>query len=464
MIARRPDRLAVAYLTSRYPALSHTFIEREVQGLRDQGVRVETFTVRPAPPDSLVTPQLREQAARTRPLLGAGAGTWLRAHLALAVRHPGVWGAGLSRALRTGPLSPRARLWQVFYFAEAVVLLQHLRRLGIRHVHAHFVNVASDVARHTAALGRDLQGPQAGWRWSFTMHGPTGFESVKAVDLAAKTREADGVSCITDYCRSQLMALVDPPHWERMRVVHMTVDAHTYHPPSRPRAHVGPLRLLFVGRLVPQKGPSVLLDAIDLLRRQGVDVHARIVGAGPLADDLALQVQRRDLGGRVELTGPLGQDRLPQLYREADLFVLPSFAEGLPVVLMEAMATGLPVVTTQIAGVNELVTDGTHGRIVAAGRADLLAAAIAGLASDPAKRERMGEAAREAVLAGFTLEAGAAAARDFIAGVQGVEGVVQPAGSAADSAAGSAADRPRHEPGRPTRRERIRLRVKGVRR
>lgn len=415
---RAPD--GVAYLVSRYPALSHTFIEREVAGLRAAGVRVETFTVRPTPSEQLITDGLRAEAEHTTALIGDPRlrRTVWRAHVRLLRENPGAWFAGLARALRTGPRSPKARLWQVFYFLEAVVLLHHLRARGLRHVHAHFVNVGSDVARHTAALGADVEGEQAGWRWSFTMHGPTGFDAVEAVDLAAKTRDADGVSCITDFCRSQLMTLVEPEHWPKLQVVHMSVDADTYHPPAAPRGHDGPLRLLDVGRLVPAKGPSILLDAIESLRERGVEVDARIVGAGPLRDDLAAAVRDRGLT-EVTLTGPLGQDFLPELYRWADVFVLPSFSEGLPVVLMEAMATGLPVVTTQIAGVNELVTDGVHGAVVPAGRAERLADAIATLAADPDLRARLGAAGREAVLAGFTPETTAPAAARFLQAAQG---------------------------------------------
>lgn len=409
---------AVAYLVSRYPAISHTFIEREIAGLRSRGVRVETFTVRPCPPEGLITDTMRAENARTRPLIGAGAATWVRAHLGLLRRAPGVWFSGLARALRTGPLSPRARIWQVFYFGEAVVLLEAMRRDGLRHVHAHFANVAADVARHTAALGRDLDGPDAGWRWSFTMHGPTGFESVKESDLAAKGVDADGVSCITDFCRSQMMWLVGPEHWSKMDLVRMTVDADVYHPPAQPRHHDGPLRLLTVGRLVPEKGPSVLVEAIDLLRARGVEVEARLVGAGPLAESLAADVQRRGLGRSITLTGPMGQDALPDLYRWADVFVLPSFQEGLPVVLMEALATELPVVTTQIAGVSELVHDGEQGRVVPAGRADLLADALEQLARDEQTRLRYGRAGRVAVLEEFTPSTASVAAERFLEQVQ----------------------------------------------
>jgi len=410
---------AVAYLVSRYPALSHTFIEREILGLREQGVRVETFSVRAAPPESLVSRVMKEEGHRTLPLIGAGAATWLSAHLRLLRRAPDVWFAGLARALRTGPLSPRARLWQGFYFAEAVVLVHHMRKSGLRHVHAHFANVASDVARHAAAIGRGLDGTDSGWRWSFTMHGPTGFDAVEKTDLAAKARQADGVSCITDFCRSQMMFLVEPEHWNRFSVVRMTVDADRYQPPTTPRHHDdGRVRLLDVGRLVAEKGSPVLVEAVDILHSRGVDVDLKLVGAGPLAEQLEADIARRGLGDSITLTGPIGQDELPDLYRWADVFVLPSFQEGLPVVLMEALSTELPAVTTQIAGVSELIRDGAEGRLVPAGRADLLADALEELARDPELRRRMGAAGREAVLREFTPATAAPAARAFIEQVQ----------------------------------------------
>ena len=196
----------------------------------------------------------------------------------------------------------------------------------------------------------------------------------------------------------------------------MTVDPQTYAPPSTPRPAQGPLRLLSVGRLVPEKGAPVLLEALTLLRERGVDVRARIVGGGPRADSLAADVTRRGLDDVVDLVGPVGQDEMPGEYHRADVFVLPSFQEGLPVVLMEALATELPVVTTRIAGVAELVVDGENGRLVPAGRADLLADAIASLL-DPAVRARLGRAGRARVEREFTPATQAPAMAEFLARV-----------------------------------------------
>lgn len=406
----------VAYLVSQYPCLSHTFIEREVLGLRSVGVDVRTHSVRPCPPSELRSVAMREEAETTLTLHGTSKAEIAAAHAALGRRSPAGYAAGLAMAGRSGRSSLKPKVWQGFYFAEAVVLYERLRAQGVRHLHAHFANVSCDIARIVVAIGRAEDGPESGWRWSFTMHGPTEFEEVSAHDLPAKVEDADGVSAISDFCRSQLMRLVDPQHWAKIDVVHMTVDAQTYLPPAGGRSADGPLNLLYVGRLVPEKGAPVLLDAISQLVERGVDVHARIVGGGQLADSLAADVARRGLESVVDLVGPVGQDDMPGEYHRADLFVLPSFQEGLPVVLMEALATGLPVVTTRIAGVAELVVDGETGRLVPAGRADLLADAIASL-TDPARRAELGRNGRRAVEASFTPVTEAPAMARFLAGV-----------------------------------------------
>lgn len=407
----------VAYLVSQYPCLSHTFIEREVLGLRALGVDVQMHSVRPCPESELRSAVMREEATRTATLHGTPPAEIAAAHSALARRSPAGYAAGAAMAARSGRTALKPKVWQGFYFAEAVLLYERLRSAGIRHVHAHFANVSCDVARIVVAIGRAEDGPDAGWRWSFTMHGPTEFEEVSAHDLPAKVEDADGVSAISDFCRSQLMRLVDPSHWGKIDVVHMTVDPQAYPPPPSPRPVDGPLDLLYVGRLVPEKGAPVLLEAVSLLRDRGVDVRARIVGGGPLAESLATDVAHRGLGDVVELVGPVGQDDMPAEYHRADVFVLPSFQEGLPVVLMEALTTELPVVTTRIAGVAELVVDGENGRLVPAGRADLLAEAIESLA-DPELRVRLGRDGRQAVEAAFTPATEAPAMAAFLAGVR----------------------------------------------
>lgn len=410
----------VAYLVSKYPAISHTFIEREVLALRAAGAEVHTFSVRPCPDSELKSEAMRAEAASTTVLIDDVRNAYPRAHAKVLRAAPKAWAATLARAARSGDVTAKARLWQSFYFAEAVVLFEEMRSRGLRHVHVHFPNVSADVARLTVHLGRLVDGPDAGWRWSMSIHGPTEFEAVDRVDLPAKVRSADGIACISDFARSQLMRLVGTADWPKMKLVRMSVDANVYLPPADERAgrEGQPLRVLYVGRLVPEKGSPVLLDAVRQLRERGVDVEVRLVGSGELEADLRAEIARHGLDGVVTLAGAIGQDELPQWYHWADVFCLPSFQEGLPVVLMEALATELPVVTTRIAAIEELVVDGEMGHVVAPGRADALADALAHEASDPELRRRQGRAGRQAVLREFTPSSTSTAMLRFLAGVQ----------------------------------------------
>jgi colanic acid/amylovoran biosynthesis glycosyltransferase len=398
---REASPTRVAYLVSRYPALSHAFIETEVAALRGLGVEVHTFSVRPARRAELLTDRARDEAEATGVLVGSTA-TVLRAVLALLRRSPRALAAGLRVAAGSGGPSLRARVWQIFYLLEAVVLWWRMSLAGLRHVHVHFANNGAGIARLSVVLGAAVDGPAAGWRWSLAMHGPTEFEDQTRFGLAGKVSSASAIACITDFCRSQVMRLLLPAEWHKTGVVKMAVDTARFRPPAEDHARVaapaGPLRILTVGRLVPEKGAPVLVDAVARLQASGCPVTLTVVGAGPLEAQLAEQARALGVDDAVRLMGPVGQEHLPALYRESDVFCLPSFAEGLPVVLMEAMASGLPVVTTAIAGIPELVVDRQTGLVVPAGRADLVAAALSALATDPGLRRSLGEAARAAVM------------------------------------------------------------------
>jgi len=400
----------VAYLVSQYPLISHTFVEREIEGLRRRGTEVHTFSVRP--PGALLSEAMRAEAARTVVLRSSLADIARSSARELRV-HPRASLGTMSRAVGTGEARARSRLWQLFYAAEGMRLFEELNRVGVRHLHAHFANNGADIARATIAHARSVD-RRGNWRWTFTMHGPTEFEAVERFDLAGKVATAAGVACISDFTRSQLMRLSSPTEWDKLEVVHMSVDTDRFVPPAQPRSHDGPLRILDVGRLVPEKGAPVLLDAVSQLADRGVPVEVRFVGGGELEDGLREEIASRGLADRVVLVGSVGQDEILAQYYWADVFCLPSFAEGLPVVLMEAMATELPVLTTPINGIPELVRDGSNGHLVAPGRADLLADALAGLAGDPERRRNLGEQARRDVVAEFSLDACSAAQQQFL--------------------------------------------------
>lgn len=401
-----PGPVRVAYLVSQYPALSHAFIEREVLELRAAGAQVTTFTVRRCPPEQLKSAEMRREDARTTALLGQAPTAYVREVARYArTGGPGALLGGVRAAVRAGRGGPRDRAWQAFYLVEALRLVAIMRAIGLRHVHVHFANNGADVARLACVLGNGLRTPDdsPAWTWSFSMHGPTELEDPDAHGLRDKTRDAAFVACISAYARDRLAGYLDPQDRHRLPIVHMGVDSEHFPPAAAERRARAPgaLRVLFVGRLVTEKGPDVLVEA---LARLGLPFVGKIVGAGPLAEQLHDLITERGLAGQIHLLGGRGQDELPELYRWADVFCLPSFREGVPVVLMEAMASELPVVTTAVAGIPELVTDGVSGLFVPPGDPDALAAAVRELALDPDRRETFGRAGRHAVLRSFTAE------------------------------------------------------------
>lgn len=243
------------------------------------------------------------------------------------------------------------------------------------------------------------------------MHGPPEFYEVERTRLPAKVRDADAVVCISDFCRSQLMGLVDEDAWDKLHVVHCGIGLEHF---SGSPSHNGrrELEVLTVGRIVPVKGHVVLLEAVAELRARRVPVRLTLVGDGPKREQLERMAGRLGLGGSVRFAGAVGQDEIRSYYERADLVCLPSFAEGLPVVLVEAMAMGLPVVSTRIMGIPEVVDHGVTGLLVPPARADLLADAIDRLARDPKLRATMGRAGREKVVEEFDAERTAARLRE----------------------------------------------------
>ncbi|MET0558984.1 MAG: glycosyltransferase family 4 protein [Solirubrobacterales bacterium] len=414
--------MRIAYFCSAYPAISHTFILREVEALRRLGMKITTFAIRPTPQDQLLAAADREAAATTVTILPFRR-RQLAAHLRLALRAPAVYLATLRRAFDLAPPGLRGRLWQLFYFLEAVVLWRECERRDIDHVHVHLANAAADVAMLAAEIGRAVR-PGSDWGWSFTMHGPTEFYDVRHFRLPEKIGSARFVVCISDFARSQLMGFCEPETWERLHVVHVGIPIERFTPAAAAPASNGNgsengnghrPTVLYIGRLVPEKGQAVLLEAVAELARRGTDVELALAGEGRLRVELEAEAGRLGIAERVCFLGAVGQEELHRLYEDAAIFCLPSFAEGVPVVLMEAMAMGLPVVTTRIAGIPELIDDGSSGVLVAPGRPDQLADSLAELAADGELRRRLGAGGRDAVERGFDCEATAAQLYDVFA-------------------------------------------------
>jgi len=357
--------------------------------LRELGLNIDTFSIHRSDPSHLLAQADWEEYRRTFAVRPVRARAFADAHLSALRDSRGAYVRAMAKALTRGRRSLRDIAWQLFYFLEAVPIWIQIRRAGLRHVHAHFTSPAADIAMIVAELG---DGRQA-LSWSFSAHGADIQETDQRL-LAEKIRSATRVVCVSDYGRSQLMAIVGPEHWSKIGVVHCGVNLEDF-PVNRlapqDSRHV---RILNVGRLVSVKGQSLLLEAVKLVSERGVNVTLTVIGDGPLRTALRETARRLDIEENVEFPGRVGQDNIAAYYRSADLFCLPSLREGVPVVLMEAMASGVPVIATRITGIPELVEDGETGLLVPPGRPDSMADAIIRLSGDGELRKRLTRAAR----------------------------------------------------------------------
>jgi len=379
--------MAIAYLVNHYPTVSHSFIRREIAGLEAAGVRVRRFSVRP-PPGHLPDPEDQAEAAQTIVVLTKGAvPRLLLTALGTALAHPVRWFRALRTAIGMGQGMPKATLRQLAYLVEACWIARRLD--GISHIHAHFGTNSAAVARLTHLL--------SGISYSFTVHGPDEFDAPRALDLPGKIADAKYVIGISSFGRSQLMRWTDPKAWGKLLVVRCGVDRIFTGAVER-----GPCiapDLCCVARLSGQKGLPLLIEAAARLKARAIDFRLTLVGDGEMRADIERMIEERGLADRVIITGYLSAEGVREIVAASRAMVLPSFAEGLPVVIMEALALRTPVVASAIAGTPELV-DGTCGWLVPAGAIESLVEAMAAvLDADPVRLRAMGDIGRARVLA-----------------------------------------------------------------
>lgn len=396
--------VGLAYLVSRYPAVSHTFILREVQGLRALGLRVEVASInRPDRTPQQMPGDEREEDAATYGIKRHGAAGALLALGWAAATRPLALARTLREALRFG--RGLRRLYALFYAVEAAMVARWMEQRGLRHLHVHFGNEAAAVGTLVKTL--------AGVGLSLTIHGPDEFDDVPGQQLRRKVEAADRVVCISQFARSQLMRLSAPAHWAKLQLCRLGVDPQRFVPAAEPRP-AGPVRLLSVGRLTPAKGQLLLVQACAELRRAGLPFHLTIVGDGPDRARLEEAVQHNELQSRVRFTGSLNQAQVREELARADVFVLPSLAEGIPVVLMEAMASGVPCVSCPVNGIPELIEHDRNSLLATPGDVPSLALQLRRLIEDAALRQRLAEAGRVQVEQHFHLGRNVAALAEIL--------------------------------------------------
>ena len=379
--------MRIAYLVNQYPKVSHSFIRREILALERLGIEVMRIALRAA---EVVDEEDCIERKHTRYVLSEGAPGLLLSLARALLTRPTSLIRTLALACRMGRHAERPLFVHLVYLAEACRIETWLRKARVQHLHAHFGTNSAEVAMLVHSLG----GPD----WSFTVHGPEEFDMPRFIGLGEKIRHCSFVVAVSSYTRSQLYRWAEPQCWRKVQVVHCGLDAAYFAGPAI--AVPAARRLVCVGRICEQKGQLLLVEAAHRLMVQGADFELVLAGDGEMRDVIEALVIRQNLQGRVRITGWISSEQVRDEILAARALVLPSFAEGLPVVIMEAMALRRPVISTFVAGIPELVKPGEHGWLVPSGDVERLMNAMRACLDAPADvLNRMGEAAHERVLA-----------------------------------------------------------------
>jgi len=427
--------MRIAYLTGEYPRVTDTFIQREVAALRRQGEKegttVHTFSVRSPVAFESLSPAQQKEREQTQYLLPPNPLAVLSAHLTLLITQPKRYVQAIALAWRTRQLGVRGSLYQLIYFIEAGLLAHQLNCQGIDHLHNHFGDSSCTVAMLASAMGE--------FGYSLTLHGPGIFFEPYRWRLDEKISRAKFVSCISNFCRSQAMIFAPLEAWPNLHIVHCGVDPQEFSEqgasaqlasaqsarPQSASAQVASAqlasaqaavatgnldnpdsethRLLYVGRLAAAKGLPILLQSLAELKHTLPTVQLTVVGDGADRNLLTEQVAALGLTEQVDFVGYQSPESVREYLQQSDVFVMSSFAEGVPVVLMEAMMAGLPVVATQIAGVSELVVEGVNGLLVPPSDVVALGDRIQTLLKDKSLRTRLGQQGQQKVRMEFNI-------------------------------------------------------------
>jgi len=386
--------IRIAYMMSRFPKLTETFVLDEILEMGRCGIAVEIFPLWREDAD-VVHSEARPLVARARfaPLLN---GRIALDNLRCLVRRPRRYLSTLFTLVTANWRSPRFLLGAIAIFPKACSFALEMRRLGVRHVHAHF---ASHPAAAAFVIGRMADIP-----WSFTAHG-SDLHRDQAM-LREKVTEAAFVVTISEYNKRFILERVGADYADKVQVIHCGVEVERF---EQAQFASGPLQIICVGTLHAVKGQSFLLQACALLRDRGVDFTCHLIGDGPDRGKLEHQAAALRIDERVVFHGACEREQVRALFARMHIAVAPSVPtadgrrEGIPVVLMEAAACGLPLVASRLSGIPEIVLDGETGYLAEPGDAVGLADSIERVARSPALGRRLGDAARQHLELNFNL-------------------------------------------------------------
>ncbi len=380
----------LAYLISLYPAISHTFILREILGLKKMGFEIAVASINSLDKahTNLTKDELSEHQntfyIKKQGFLGA-----LKALATTLFTHPIGLFKGLWTSIKLGGLHPKNFLYSFAYFIEALILGNWISSKQISHLHVHFINPAT-----TVGLIASKTFPIT---YSFTSHGPDEFYDIKGQSILEKILAAKFVVSISYYNQSQLMRVAPHTEWDKFNVIRLGIDPTIFAPTSKNKPNEL-FEILCVGRLAPTKGQLLLVDAVNTLIQEGLPLRLLLIGNGP---DWNILKQKENKN--ILLEGSVNQDKIQNFYNQADLFVLPSFAEGVPIVLMEAMAKEIPCISTYVNGIPELIENKLNGILIAPSSIEELVNAIRESYSNQALRNQIAKGGREKILLKYDL-------------------------------------------------------------
>jgi colanic acid/amylovoran biosynthesis glycosyltransferase len=366
--------LKLAYFVNDQPKPSHTFIRREIMALERHGQPVVRYALR-GWADKLVDPDDIAEQGKTRYVLKAGLGALLRSTATFALNRPSQAFKGFKLMLQTARGGSRSIGHHAITWAEACEIVQWCVQDGVEHVHAHFGTNSAEVVMIARAMG----GPS----YSFTVHGADEWDMPRQLKLREKLEHASFVVAISSFTRSQMARWARPEDRDKIHVVHCGLDASSFSGELTPVPDTH--HLVCVGRLCVEKGQDTLVQAVAEVVKRGVPIHLELVGDGPLRPRIEMLIQQHGLQQHVSLAGWASSATVFEKFRQARAMVLPSTSEGLPVVIMEALALGRPVVSTYIAGIPELVRDGQEGFLIPAGDTPTLVQALVRVLTTPAE-------------------------------------------------------------------------------
>ena len=393
--------MKIAYFMNTYPMTSTTFIRREIEALETLNVKIERYAVRRWR-EQLVDPRDLTEVERTKYFLTGNLSGLLFTFFKEVFANPHAIRRGLTAAWRLAARGEGISIKHVAYLLQAVYLRRQARLDDVQHIHAYFATNATYVAMLSHIMG----GPS----YSFTAHGPDEFDCSRALNFDDKLSNASFAVAISRHCKAKLLLLGGVRHAKKIRIVHCGIDTNEF--PSSDVDDTTSHTLICVGRLCSNKGQALIPAVVERLKSDFPRLRVLLIGDGEARRDIEREIMDRGLEQHIEIKGWLPNCAVRELMRKSRALLLPSFAEGLPIVIMESLAMGRPVISTYVAGIPELL-DSNCGWIVPAGsERDLEAVIRQALAASPAELTRLGGIGRARVVAGFDIKKSASALLD----------------------------------------------------